>query len=164
MDILTVQEQYRERVISASTSVVDLRKADLSEADLIGADLSKAYLRWANLRLADLREADLCGADLSKADLREADLREADLRVFQAGAWVAYITSTHIRIGCQMHPTEDWKGFSSQRIEQMCAGASQYWDENKAIIFAIAETLSSRNVDRSEAMDEAFSKMKKRDG
>ena len=204
MDILTVQEQYRERVISASTSVVDLRGADLSEANLIGADLSKAYLRGADLSKAnligadlskadlsgaDLSEANLSGADLSKADLsgaalsgadlstadlretdlrgadlREADLRGANLRVFQAGAWVAYITSTHIRIGCQMHPTEDWKGFSSQRIEQMCAGASQYWDENKAIIFAIAETLSSRNVDRSEAMDEAFSKMKKRDG
>jgi len=109
---------------------------------LRGVDLRGANLRGANLREADLRGVDLRGANLRDIDLREADLRETDLRVFQAGAWVAYLTATHIQIGCQMHPIDVWKGFSSQRIEQMCAGASQYWEENKAIIFEIATKLA----------------------
>ena len=161
MDLETVKEQYRDRVISASTSLVDLREADLreadlrdadlrganlSEADLREADLSAAYLRWANLRDADLSGANLSGANLRGANLRDADLSGANLRVFHAGAWVAYITSTHISIGCQMHPIEDWRAFSGHRIEKMHDRASQYWDENKAIIFAIAETLRRDEV------------------
>ena len=141
MDLETVKEQYRDRVISASTSLVDLREADLREADLRDADL-----RGANLSEADLREADLSAAYLRWANLRDADLSGANLRVFHAGAWVAYITSTHISIGCQMHPIEDWRAFSGHRIEKMHDRASQYWDENKAIIFAIAETLRRDEV------------------
>jgi hypothetical protein len=70
-------------------------------ADLLGADLRYSDLRGADLRYSDLLGVDLRHANLLGADLRDANLRDADLIVLQMDLWTAYITTNHIRIGCQ---------------------------------------------------------------
>ena len=100
---------------------VDLRSANLREAELTGANLCVANLSGADLRGANLTGADLRGANLSGANLREAELTGANLRgadltgadgnyaMFYGGKHVAWATSSHIGIGCEMHTHAEWR-------------------------------------------------------
>ena len=100
-------------------------------------------LQNADLRGADLRGADLWGADLRGADLRGANLRGADLKIFQAGRYIAYVTSTHTCIGCQAHDNSTWREFSDGVIGDMASDALEWWKANSAIVFAIMDSLAA---------------------
>ena len=86
MDILTVPEEYRDKILpkanlsKANLIYANLSKANLSRANLIYANLSKANLSRANLSGADLSSANLSRANLSEANLSDANLSEANLR------------------------------------------------------------------------------------
>ena len=99
---------------------------DLTKADLTKANLSGAYLRGANLR-----GANLSGADLSKSGLA----------VFHSGLWTAFIKKDVIKIGCQYHSTDKWRGFNDDEISKMHPEALDYWKSNKEIILLIAKSL-----------------------
>ena len=117
-------------------------------ANLRGANLRDANLQDANLRDADLRDADLQGANLRGADLQCADLRDADLRdakhaplVINGLRWMVYISGTGMmRIGCQEHSIEDWKGFSDELISRMDSYALEFWNQHKAMLLGICDT------------------------
>jgi len=122
----------------------DLSYANLRGANLIGANLRGANLRGANLRYANLIGANLIGANLSNANLRGADLRGADLRganliIITWMHWTVYITTEHIRIGCQAHSLKAWKGFSDDEISAMDSKALDFWKENKSMIISLCE-------------------------
>jgi len=134
--------------------ILETESKNLSDADLLGANLSDANLRYANLSDADLRganlsDADLLGANLSDADLRGADLRGADLRgadliVLQMDLWTAYITTNHIRIGCQSHILSEWENFTDEEISEMHPGALEYWNENKEVIISLCKRFNNK--------------------
>jgi len=145
-----------ETLRGADLSYADLSGADLSGADLSGANLRGADLRGANLSYADLSDADLSGADLSEAnlcgallrgaDLSEANLcgallRDADLIIITWMHWTVYITTEHIRIGCQAHSLKAWKGFSDDEISAMDSKALDFWKENKSMIISLCKRL-----------------------
>lgn len=77
-----------------------------------------------------------------KADLSDADLRGAGLVILQAGLWTAFIQKDAIRIGCQYHSTDAWRGFNDAEISVMNANALDYWNKNKEIIISIADSIS----------------------
>ena len=116
-------------------------RANLRGANLRGANLEDANLRGADLRGADLEDANLRGADLIGANLRGADLRGADLKVYQSGKYTAYIQKERTRIGCKYYSNEEWKKFTDDQINNMDAGALDYWNNNKAVIFSIMDSL-----------------------
>jgi len=126
----------------------DLRGANLRGADLCGANLCGANLCGANLCGADLRGADLFGANLRGADLCGANLRGADLcgdkltktPLFLYNlAWDVTITTTFLRIGCQVHLISDWATFDDDRISGMSASALTFWRKYKSVILALCE-------------------------
>ena len=122
------------------TESESLRNADLSHADLRGADLRGADLRNANLCNAYLRGADLRGADLS-----HADLRGADLIILQMDGWTAYITTDHIRIGCQSHTLIEWESFTDKEIANMhTTRALDYWKNNKEVIISLCKRFNNK--------------------
>ena len=116
----------------------------LSDANLRGANLRDAYLRGADLSDADLSYADLSYADLRGADLRYANLRGADLIVLQMDLWTAYITTNHIRIGCQSHILSEWENFTDEEISEMHPGALEYWNENKEVIISLCKRFNNK--------------------
>jgi len=134
--------------------ILETESKNLRGANLLGANLSDANLRYANLSDADLRganlsDADLLGANLSDADLRGADLRYADLRgadliVLQMDLWTAYITTNHIRIGCQSHILSEWENFTDEEISEMHPGALEYWNNNKEVIIALCKRFNNK--------------------
>ena len=109
-----------------------------------GADLRDADLSYADLSYADLSGADLSGADLRYANLRHADLRDADLIVLQMDLWTAYITTNHIRIGCQSHILSEWENFTDEEISEMHPGALEYWKKNKEIIISLCKRFNNK--------------------
>jgi hypothetical protein len=155
-DVENIRDAYLRGAYLVGAYLVGayLRGADLRGAYLRGANLTGAYLRGANLTDANLRgvnltDADLRGADLSGADLRGADLRGADL----SGAnliiitWMhrtVYITTGHIRIGCQAHSLNDWKNFTDDQISEMDSKALNFWKENKELIVGLCERLPEK--------------------
>ena len=122
----------------------DLRDANLLDANLRGADFSGADLHYADLSDADLRGADFSGADLRGADFSGADLRYADLIVLQMDLWTAYITTNHIRIGCQSHILSEWENFTDEEISEMHPGALEYWNNNKEVIIALCKRFNNK--------------------
>jgi hypothetical protein len=111
-------------------------------ADLEGADLRRANLRVANLRRANLEGANLGGADLWGADLVDANLVDANLRganltntksdfkIFKSISGLEYpitIKDNVIRVGCQTHTYEEWKGFDSGTISKMSRDALTFY-------------------------------------
>ena len=130
----------------ANLSHADLRYANLRYANLSGAKLSHTDLRYAKLRDADLSganlsDANLSGANLRDAKLRGADLSGADLKVYQSGKYTAYIQKERTRIGCKYYSNEEWKKFTDDQISNMDVGAVDYWNNNKAVIFSIMDSL-----------------------
>ena len=139
---------------SKNLSHADLRHADLRGADFSGADFGDADLRGADLRGANLRDADFSGADFSDADFSGADLRHADLRgadlrgadliVLQMDLWTAYITTNHIRIGCQSHTLSKWENFTDADILDMHPRALEYWHKNKEVIISLCKRFNNK--------------------
>ena len=129
---------------SADLRGANLRGANLRGADLIYANLRGADLRSANLRGADLIYANLSGANLRGADLIYANLRGADLIVLQMDLWTSYITTNHIRIGCQSHTLSEWENFTDEEISEMHPGALEYWNENKEVIISLCKRFNNK--------------------
>ena len=129
---------------SQDLSGADLRHADLRGAHLRGANLSGADLRGANLRGADLIYSNLRGANLRSADLRHANLSGANLIVLQMDLWTSYITTNHIRIGCQSHTLSEWENFTDEEISEMHPGALEYWNKNKEVIIALCKRFNDK--------------------
>jgi len=92
----------------------------------------------------NLRGADFSGADLRGANLRYADLRGADLIVLQIDLWTAYITTNHIRIGCQSHILSEWENFTDEEISEMHPGALEYWNNNKEVIISLCKRFNNK--------------------
>ena len=109
--------------------ILETESQDLSGADLRHADLRGAHLRGANLRGADLIYSNLSGADLI---------------VLQMDLWTAYITTNHIRIGCQSHTLSEWENFTDEEISSMHAGALEYWNKNKEVIIALCKRFNNK--------------------
>ena len=104
----------------------------------------------ADLSEANLSDADLSGADLSEADLRRANLRGADLTgtglvVYQPeGIWTAYITATHVRVGCRYYALEAAFALTDEEIARISPTALEWWNTNKTVIKAIADRLQQK--------------------
>ena len=101
-------------------------------------------LSGANLSGADLRHADLRGANLRGAHLRGANLSGADLIVLQMDLWTSYITTNHIRIGCQSHTLSEWENFTDEEISSMHTDALEYWNRNKEVIIALCKRFDNK--------------------
>ena len=119
--------------------ILETESQDLSGADLRHADLRGAHLRGANLSGANLR-----GANLRGADLIYSNLSGADLIVLQMDLWTAYITTNHIRIGCQSHILSEWENFTDEEISEMHPGALEYWNKNKEVIIALCKRFNDK--------------------
>ena len=139
-----ILETESQDLIYSNLSSADLRHADLRGAHLRGANLSGADLRGANLRGADLIYSNLSGANLRSADLRHANLSGADLIVLQMDLWTSYITTNHIRIGCQSHTLSEWENFTDEEISEMHPGALEYWNKNKEVIIALCKRFNNK--------------------
>ena len=126
----------------------DLSYADLSYADLRYADLRSADLSSANLRYANLSSANLRYADLSYADLRYADLRSANLIVIYGLMYAVIINNDEITIGCEIHKTKEWKGFTDSKIRNMDGDkALKSWKAHKQTIILLAESFEQGEVE-----------------
>ena len=162
----------------ADLSAADLRGADLWGADLGKADLRAANLRGADLRGADLKRAKLAdanfmGADLLGADLREADLGDANLwtakrldeikwgddqttsipPLFIFGqSWPVMISDRHIRIGCHVMTTEEWRALEGEALRRLGEDADETaWATFKAALLALADAHQSQVSGRDGA-------------
>ena len=144
----------------ANLQGADLRGANLQGADLQGADLQGADLWDANLQGANLRGADLRGADLWDANLQGADLQGANLRgakhaplVITSLYWPVHISGTGMmRIGCQEHSIERWKGFSDELISHMAGDALEFWNQHKAMLLNICDAYKhAEEAEKQEA-------------
>jgi len=99
-----------------------------SVADCINKN-SSADLRSADLRSADLRYADLFGEKITKVPLMVYGLNYDIL-----------ITENHIKIGCEVHKSEEWKEFDDKRILEMDGkSALLWWKENKDFVIMCHE-------------------------
>jgi hypothetical protein len=132
---MLIQHRFTDEVLFNGT-LNYLKGKDLTGADLRGADLKDADFRGADLSGADLSDADLRGADLMGTDLRDADLREAIGKVYQITGlcWQIIFTENQIQIGCEIHPVEEWRTFSNERIAKMDNYALTFWKEYKTYI------------------------------
>ena len=119
--------------------ILETESQDLSGANLRHADFRGAHLRGANLRGANLR-----GANLRGADLIYSNLSGADLIVLQMDLWTAYITTNHIRIGCQSHTLSEWENFTDEEISSMHTDALEYWNRNKEVIIALCKRFNNK--------------------
>jgi len=119
--------------------------ANLRGANLRGANLRNADLRNADLSHVDLRHVNLHYADLSGADLSGADLRHAGLIILQLPVWTAYITKDHVRISCLHHTHEEWCNFTDEQINNMDAGALEWWKIHKPLVMAGIDAVKAQS-------------------
>ena len=137
----------------------DLCGANLCDANLCGANLCDADLRGANLCDADLRGANLCGANLCDADLCGADLRGANLcgaglrgaenapLVINGLQWLVVIDGLgSMKIGCQYHSIDEWRGFDENQISNMSSYAPQFWLSHKSMLLAICDSYKHKTI------------------
>jgi hypothetical protein len=142
----------------ANLGSANLGSANLCCADLRSADLRSANLRFANLRSVNLRFANLYGANLGSVNLRFANLYGADLGsnqkcsirpvFFLGGTYDVMITDAHIKIGCQVHLSAEWRAFKSSDIEAFGGDPAQ-WKLFKPAILALAKAHQSRVTEES---------------
>ena len=120
----------------------DLRDANLWGANLCGANLCGANLWGANLWGANLRDANLWDADLRDANLRDANLwgaKNAPL-IINGLRWTVIVSGLgDMRIGCQFHSIERWKGFSDELINRMDSYALEFWNAHKVMLLSICD-------------------------
>jgi len=134
----------------ANLGDANLRGANLRDANLRGANLRGAYLGDANLGDANLRGANLGDANLRGANLRGANLRDArygdDVPLTKNPLYLTglyydvLIVDKHIKIGCELHSTDEWINFDDEQIEAMDYDAAiDFWSEHKDTIINLAE-------------------------
>ena len=130
--------------------ILETESESLSDANLRNANLSNANFRGSDLRNADFSGSDLNGAnfrgsDLRGVDFRGSDLRDADLIILQMDGWTAYITTNHIRIGCQSHTLIEWESFTDKEIANMhTTRALDYWKNNKEVIISLCKRFQNK--------------------
>jgi len=108
-------------------------RANLRDADLYGANLRDANLYGADLYGANLRDADLYGANLYGDKLTKKPLFLYNLD------WDVTVTTTFLKIGCQVHLIKDWKSFDDEKISSMAVGALEFWRKYKTAILALCD-------------------------
>lgn len=81
---------------------------------------------------------------LSGADLQYADLRGINFIVLKMNLWTAYITTNHIRIGCQSHDLSKWENFTDDEISCMHPEALDYWKKNKEVIISLCKRFNNK--------------------
>lgn len=150
----------------ANLECAELEGAKLQDANLEGAKFQGAKLRGANLQGADLQDADFEDADLEDADLEDAkllcvDFRGTDLqgaklqgadfqyaigdmeyiKSMQFDTWHITYTSTHLSIGCQLHPIDDWKDWKNKSgwISTMSGSASDWAEKYLDLVLQIID-------------------------
>ena len=146
----------------ANLAGANLDHANLADANLDHANLARAYLAGADLDHANLAGANLAGANLDHASLARAYLDHADLAgtkwdadgvikttlnpvMFNGATWPVMVFDRHIKIGCQVHTTEEWRGFSDREIARMDPhGALTFWEQWKTVILAMADAHQSK--------------------
>jgi hypothetical protein len=160
--VIQIKHRYTDQVLcefDVGTLKEAVVKAVSDGADLRGADLRGADLRGADLRGADLRGADLCGANLYGADLGDADLYGANLYGADLGGaelegeklaiapiqidglvWLVTISESYMRIGCQRHTHDEWKGFDEETISDMSGDALEFWKHHKSWLLAACKS------------------------
>ncbi len=105
-----------------------------TRANLVGASLT-----GANLDRANLVGASLTGANLDRARYGEnIPLTRIPLHLLGL-EWPILILDTHIKIGCELHPTEKWAAFSDEEIASMEPNALEFWKKYKDLILAAAK-------------------------
>lgn len=140
--------------VMLSIDVPNLLGADLLGANLRDADMQDANLRDANLRSANLRSANLLGANLLGADMRDADMRRANLlgadiaycigdgtiiRTMQTPKYQVVVCDDWLQIGCKGYRLHEWESFDDDEIRAMDDGALEWWNANKALVFAFVD-------------------------
>jgi hypothetical protein len=118
-------------------------------------DSSSAKL-WSSSRaiLHGSSSAALCGS--SSAELwnsSSAELYDSSKAIYKNIAsisktpisilgmmWPVFIFDYHIKIGCKLYLTEEWKGFTDEQINRFDKNAIEFWKKNKSAILAIAKT------------------------
>ena len=140
---IEIKSCFTDKVLFAHEAEENSIKITLKAALSASASLRGASLRGANLCGANLRDADLCGADLYGANLRDANLygdklTKTPLFLYNL-TWDVTITTTFLRIGCQVHLISDWASFSDDHISKMSSGALDFWRKYKPAIMALCE-------------------------
>ena len=103
----------------------------------------------ANLQGANLRGANLQGANLRGANLQDA--KHAPL-IITGLYWPIHIGGTGMmRIGCQEHSIERWKGFSDELISRMDSYALEFWNQHKVMLLGICDAYKhAEEVEKEE--------------
>ena len=92
----------------------------------------------------DERGADLQGADFRGADLRDANwygekLKKEPIQIIGLKYFII-ITPEQIKIGCEIHKTDEWAEFSDEEIVKMDGKYGLlWWEDNKKMIMGIAK-------------------------
>ena len=96
--------------------------------------------------------ADLTGANLTRANLTRAKIAEGTIAsfVFMTGLrWPVLVfflvrSSAILQIGCERHATEEWAGFTDERIASMGNYALEFWREWRGPLLALAKHEAGR--------------------
>lgn len=148
-----VKQAARNKVSLQFTDLsrLDLGGLFLQGADLVGASLRHTAMRGVDLRYSNLLDVDFNGSDLANAKLEGAQLsswslvnaRNVSMSYAQGAvldgmwlektpllfqmAWPVLITEQIMRIGCELHHHNSWKGFEPEDIIRMGIGALNFW-------------------------------------
>ena len=118
--------------------------AVIHKASLCGADLTCADLTDADLRRADLTGADLRGAYMTRANLTGATYGKYPMTIpplhLLGMHWDVMVLDDAIKIGCELHSTDEWERFSDDEIAQMDSRALDFWRAHKGAIMALADS------------------------
>ena len=98
-------------------------------------------LSGANLSGANLTRANLSGANLSGAYFKSGIKANIFLQLLGLD-YPVYFLGGAIKIGCQVHLTNEWANFSQEEIAAMDGRkALKFWGKNKPLIISMAEAL-----------------------
>ena len=146
----------------ADLEEANLRRANLRRANLWGANLWGANLQEANLEGANLEGANLWGANLQGANLQEADLRclgnMREIRTMQIDTWEIGYTADTLQIGCQRHPINKWREWSTEAgragIERMDGGALKWADRNLGLVLQTIDANPAAPTGHEKAVED----------
>ena len=70
----------------------------------------------------------------------------AEVKSMQVDTWPVTYTSTHMQIGCQLHPLSDWWAFDDEQIGGMDSKALRWWAKAKPMLRAWIEAYPAVNA------------------
>ena len=141
---------YRASLDGACLDGANLNGASLDRARLNGANLDGASLNCASLNCASLNCARLDGASLNCASLNCARLdgatygdnvpcTQAPLQLL-GSRYDVLVLDRHVKIGCEIHATEEWRAYGQRQIEAMDGDdAWTWWQQYRDTILAMAD-------------------------